>query len=52
MTFEQFITEIDTLWDEDREKEAVLLAQDHPEHYSRYMIECWGEDPEEDNDES
>ena len=46
MTFEEFVTEIDLLWEDDSEKGAVLLAQEYPEHYARYMVEFWGEDPE------
>jgi hypothetical protein len=45
-TFTEFVAEFEMLTDEDREKEAVLLAGQHPELYSRYWVEICGEELE------
>ena len=43
-TFDEFITEFETLTDENREKEAALLAGQFPELYERYWVEVCGEE--------
>ena len=44
VTFDDFITEFETLTDEGREKEAALLAGEHPDLYQRYWVEVCGEE--------
>ena len=43
-TLEEFTAEFETLHDENREKEAVLLAGQFPELYERYWVEVSGEE--------
>ncbi len=44
VTLEAFVTEFETLTDEGREKEAALLAGEHPDLYLRYWVEICGEE--------
>ena len=43
-TLDEFIIEFETLTDENREKEAALLAGQFPELYERYWVEVCGEE--------
>ena len=38
MTLEQFTELINVYWDENREKEAILLAGEYPELYTEYCL--------------
>ena len=38
MTLEEFTELINIYWDENREKEAVLLAGEYPELYAEYCL--------------
>jgi hypothetical protein len=44
ITLEEFTAEFETLQEEDREKEAVILAGQYPELYERYWVEVCGEE--------
>ena len=44
ITLEEFTAEFETLTDENREKEAALLAGQFPELYTRYWVEVCGEE--------
>jgi hypothetical protein len=44
ITFNDFIIEFETLQDENREKEAVILAGQYPDLYERYWVEVCGEE--------
>ena len=37
--YEEFAAEVNRLYDEDREKDVVLLADANPDHYQRYAVE-------------
>jgi hypothetical protein len=43
-TLEEFTAEFETLQDEYREKEAVILACQYPDLYERYWVEVCGEE--------
>ena len=44
ITFLDFVAEFVTLTDENREKEAVILAGQYPDLYERYWVEICGEE--------
>jgi len=44
ITLEEFTAEFETLQDENREKEAVILAGQYPDLYERYWVEVCGEE--------
>jgi len=44
ITFLEFVTEFEMLTDENREKEAVILAGQYPDLYERYWVEVCGEE--------
>ena len=44
ITLDEFTTEFETLTDENREKEAVILAGQYPDLYERYWVEVCGEE--------
>jgi len=44
VTLEEFTAEFETLQDENREKEAVILAGQYPDLYERYWVEVCGEE--------
>jgi hypothetical protein len=44
ITFLDFVAEFVTLTDENREKEAVILAGQYPDLYERYWVEVCGEE--------
>ena len=39
MTYEEFEAEINSLWENDEEKCAVILATDYPELYQQYCVD-------------
>jgi hypothetical protein len=43
-SFEEFVAEFEMLNDENREKEAVILAGQYPDLYERYWVEVCGEE--------
>ena len=42
--FTEFVAEFEMLTDENREKEAVILAGQYPDLYERYWVEVCGEE--------
>ena len=42
--FTEFVAEFEMLNDENREKEAVILAGQYPDLYERYWVEVCGEE--------
>jgi hypothetical protein len=44
ITLDEFTAEFETLTDENREKEAVILAGQYPDLYERYWVEICGEE--------
>jgi len=44
ITLDEFTAEFETLTDENREKEAVILAGQYPDLYERYWVEVCGEE--------
>jgi hypothetical protein len=43
-SFTEFVAEFEMLNDENREKEAVILAGQYPDLYERYWVEVCGEE--------
>ena len=43
-SFTEFVAEFEMLTDENREKEAVILAGQYPDLYERYWVEVCGEE--------
>ena len=44
LSLTEFVAEFEMLTDENREKEAVILAGQYPDLYERYWVEVCGEE--------
>jgi len=44
LSLTEFVAEYEMLTDENREKEAVILACQYPDLYERYWVEVCGEE--------